>query len=554
MTETNQANTEGTFLSVNCDVNPELGVAAFVISKSETFAPATEESLKELIQVYGVSDWLINKSAINETITQYDKKILGRITFAERKDATCSVQISDDLMSASITATPENGGAPLTVELLTQALLNNKINEHRIDQKALTELSKITKKTTTIVARGKLPRVGKDSQFKALINDADEVSEQQEDAQGKIDFFAGRNYLTVDIGAPLLRKIPPEAGQIGMDVHGQIIPSQEGKDIPFAKDIPGAEISENDPNLIVACVVGHPIIFDNGARVDQTLKFKNVGLNTGHITFDGSVEISGDVMSDIKIDVTGDVYIKGAVERASINAGHNIVIASGALGDAKNESNEDNSKCTLIAGGSIDVRYANSANIKARQDIAIREYSFNSILIAGANVLLGQDGGKGNLVGGETIAGHAIIGKSLGSKAYVHTRLRVGASREELQRTLKLKQMHEQRIEKAKALKLFMSELKEKNSDIQEASAEDIEKAKKIQEALAKIKLDLKDIEKRIKTIEFATFKDDAPNITATSQCYPNCFLTLNGAFYKTDSEHKAISFIKKGGKITART
>lgn len=112
--------------------------------------------------------------------------------------------------------------------------------------------------------------------------------------------------------------------------------------------MPGTEISAADPNLLIASVSGHPILFSDGARVDQTLKFKEVGLNTGHITFDGSLEISGDVRTDIKIDVTGDVFVKGVVERATIKAGHNIHIAGGALGDINLNTHEENfSECPV---------------------------------------------------------------------------------------------------------------------------------------------------------------------------------------------------------------
>jgi len=59
---------------------------------------------------------------------------------------------------------------------------------------------------------------------------------------------------------------------------------------------------------------------------------ENVDINSGNITFDGSLEVKGDVAEGMTIDVTGDVYIQGGVERAAVKAGHNIKVGGGIFG------------------------------------------------------------------------------------------------------------------------------------------------------------------------------------------------------------------------------
>jgi len=453
MTETEEQSNNNGALETSIEVNQETGIATAVLTQSAAPTTLSMTLINEMLAQNEVSNWALDESAANDLLIKFKKGKPGRFVLAERKDASYIINLHKDLMSVTIEATPAYGGEALTVEKLTADLTERRVEIKRINKAVLEQLVAITEPASMIVAKGKPPQTGKDSHFQPLIIAQESEDLTLEEDGDSVDHLAGKVYLTIDAGTPLMERIPPEAGQLGIDIHGQIIPAQSGKEIPFASKMEGTEYASNDNNLLVAKISGHPIFLPDGARVDETLKFKNVDLTTGHVEFDGSVHVDGDVMPDMKINVTGDIFVKGAVERATVTAGNNITVGGGVLGDTQVEFTEDELptfECFLKAGGSIEARYINLASLNAKENIIIKEYAFNSSLHAGADVLLGQSGGKGNLVGGETVAGHAVIGKTLGSKAYVRTPIRVGATRDELVKMNKIKFIREQRLNQAR--------------------------------------------------------------------------------------------------------
>lgn len=550
------------FEAIHCrlDIKEESGLAVAAleaVSNVDSADPVTVESITAQLHNAGIADWAIDSIAIEDVVKKFKKQRTVRILIAERKDASFSVTIRADNLAVSAHVTPAQGGRAVEIEELKAALSSKKVDSKRINAEALNDVCNATEETTIIVARGKAPVNGKDSQFVSLYKLPEKPEQPEEDDQGRIDFYAGREYTIVEVGTPLMERLPPRPGKVGLDVFGQIITASAGEEIPFGKDLVGTEFSSEDPNVLIASVTGHPVFAEDGARVDNTLQFENVGLETGHIRFDGSVNIAGDVMADIEIDVTGDVFIKGVVERATVKAGHDIHIAGGVLGDTTVAIEDGETlpemQCHLDAGRNISARYVNVASLNAGRSIFLKEYAFHSKLKARDSILLGQKGGKGNLVGGENYAGHAIVAKVLGNTAYNQTTARVGVTRDELQEAQKLKFLREQRLTQARSLRKILDELKQQG-ETEKLGEIEIEKARKIYETLMSLQDDVNDIKKRLSAFEFAKYENDEPNITASSACYPNCEITINGAFIHTKQEHKAISFIKRGRKITAKS
>ena len=558
MSENTQQSPAAKYVQVTLEVNAELGIVSATLSETAVSGSLNANQLYQMLSEKQVESWSINESAIDDVINKFKKNVHCRIVIAERQDAGYSLTLADDAMSASVKYRPAKGGKSLSEDEVYEALSQKRVDKKRIHPHAVKQLIESAEERTVVIATGKPPVSGRDSQFIQLLDNPRKDAPLVEDDNGVIDFLAGQEYLTVEAGTPLMERIPPQPGKVGMDIYGQIIPAESGKELPFANKLEGTELSANDPNLLLAKVSGHPVYLEDGARVDDTLTFQNIDVSTGHVEFDGSISVTGDIMPDMKVKVTGDIFVKGVVERATVEAGNDITINGGILGDTQIEINEDddtlpNFECTVVAGGSIQARYVNLAQLSAKQNIIIREYSFNSLMKAHSNILLGQDGGKGNIVGGKTIAGHAVIAKTLGNKAYNRTKVRVGISRDELQKTQKLKFLREQRLDQARNLKKILEELKNQNAKEKLGQVE-LDKAKKIHETLVQLQKDIHAIDVRLNEYSFAVFTDSDPNISSSSACYPNCVITINGAQLHTKQEHKAITFIKRGRNITAKS
>ncbi|WP_320822033.1 FapA family protein [Reinekea sp.] len=541
-------------VTCNIEIDNDVGVVMGKLVHARVSSQLTRLLLNERLARVGVSQWAMDESGINVLINKFRKGRLCHIAIAHKKDATFHVTVNPDGMTAYIDVHPAQGGKGILLENLIGEMINNSIDLKRVNHAGLNQVIAALTPMAIVVASGKNPVPGLDTQFKPLIVEQ-KIEHTEEDKTGRIDYLSGKSYVTISADMPLMERIPSQTGKMGIDIFGQIIPATAGKDIPFAKEMAGTFIAADNPDLLMAEISGHPVFFYNGARVDKSLQFENIDLTTGHIKFDGSVLIKGDVRPDMKIEVSGDVFIKGAVERASIKAGNDITINGGVLGNTLHEYPQDGLppfECFLDAGGSIEAKYINLAMVKAMKDIRVKEYVFNSQLTAGAKVCLGQNGGRGNLVGGETKAGHSVIGKVLGSKAYLRTHIRVGPTLIEFEYLKKLRFIRNQRITQARRLREILILIKAKNH-IEKIGALEINKAKKIHTILLHLQEDLSEINCRMTNIGLPSFDIAEPHITATSACYPNCFITLNDATKRTHNEHKATSYIKKNDKITTK-
>jgi uncharacterized protein (DUF342 family) len=543
------------FIKVNIEVNADTGVASAVLSPADTQGTLDHVAVLQLIETHEIADWLIDESAAEDLLKKFKKNKPCRVILAERKDAAFKLDISDDHMLATVDYTPAFGGENFTQESILKALADSKIDQKRIDTQAIGKMLLLTTGEKVVVAKGKPPNIGRDSFFSPILSIEEDSDTPIEDDNGQVDFLAGKTYLTIQAGSPLLERIPPQPGKMGMDIFGQLIPAPSGKEIPFGKDLEGTEFSKTDPNLLIAKVSGHPVIFEDGARVDKTLKFENIDLSTGHIKFDGSIEVSGDILPDMKVDVTGDIFVKGVIEKADVHAGNNIIVKGGIFGDTQIEVEEDTPPqfaCEVSAKGDIQARFVNLAKITAAHSIDLREYSFNAELDAGVTIKLGQDGGKGNLVGGIAHAGISVVAKSLGNEAFNRTDVHVGLAENEAVVRKKLIFIRDQRLGHARNLKKVLNEIKEHSTQVK-LEPIDMKRAKKIHDTLLHLQDDLRSIDHRLKKIELSILKKNHILIGATSNCYPNCILMINGASFKTKQEHKAITFVERGRRITAK-
>lgn len=557
MADEEQQPQQAKYVDYTIDVNTDEGVVSVVLTQSAMKKNLTPDLINEQLSAHQVTHWKIDASAIEDAIHKFKKNIATRIVIGQRIDAQFQLVLSADHMTAAVKVTPAQGGEELQEDALLAALSEKKVDAKRIIAAAVKQAVQSDTEREIVVAAGKRPKRGRDSQFIPLLPPDSDQAELEEDESGKVDYYAGKHYFSIEAGTPLMERTPPLAGQVGMDIFGQIIPAEAGKEIPFDKDLTGTEFASNDPNLLIAQISGHPVYSPTGVKVDNTLSFKNVDVSTGHIRFDGSVNITGDVMPGMKVEATGDVFIKGAVERATVKAGSNVHIGGGILGDTSIHFDEEDGlpplDCFVEAGGEVTARYINLAHVIAKTFIEVREYAFNSKLQAGTDIRLGQNGGKGNLVGGEAIAGHNVSARILGNQAYNPTKVRVGITTEQLQTVQKLKFLREQRLNQARGLRKILDKLKQQSSATKLGQIE-IDKAKKVHETLLSLQSDLKALDDRLVSFNIPKLQDEEPHITATSACFPNCDLTINGATHKTTQEHKAMSYVKRGRKITVKT
>ncbi len=310
-------------------------------------------------------------------------------------DPRVSVSISSDRLQALLALTPVEGADPITLDETLQAIAQAGIVDSLIDRTVLADCVQNQSATNVCIARARMSEDGKDAEFVSLVK-SEVIAPPVVDEHGVADMGWTHQFLVVDINTPLMKRVPATAGNPGMDVMGETIMPKAGKDAEFAKKLTGVVLSPEDPNLLLAETKGHPVFVNHGVNVDPVLHVENVDAHTGNITFDGSLEVKGDVASGMTINVTGDVSVRGAVERAHIKAGKTIRIGGGILGeDGAATIDGEIVEYGIEAGENIEASFVNASTMNAHNNIVVKEYIIHSVVKAGNQVLLGHPMEKG---------------------------------------------------------------------------------------------------------------------------------------------------------------
>lgn len=392
---------------------------------SVTVAPATErppldvDRLRQLVVEAGYAGCLLFDEALAKTVEAYN---LGASEFSlgigERRDASFTLEVALDAMSATVDFVPAYGGKPVTPDDIFAALGASAVT-FGIDQDAVEKLCRASAPERGVVARGKLAEDGQDTRFELLVADTRDRTPRV-DAHGLIDFRELGAIPLVVADQPLMRRIPPTNGAPGCNIRGETIEPVPGRNEPFAENLVGGYLSREDPNLLLASVNGQPVRHGNGVVVEQVLRVRNVDVTTGNINFDGTVNVEGEVMPNMKVHATGDIIVAGVVDAAELEARGDIRIGGGIIAHAR-----------VRAGGAVAARFVENAQVYAGTVITIDDMALQADLQAMKQIVIGgKVPDRGRLSGGSARAMLLIQVPILGAAAGGVTTVLLGVNPE----------------------------------------------------------------------------------------------------------------------------
>lgn len=365
---------------------------------------------------------------LNALLSQPDAPAHPPVPIARRQDARLLIQVDKDQMSARAQITADWGGNPLTLAQLHEALAASPVRmgvSERLLAAALQAASEAPPgaQLNPVIALGRAAKHGQDTRFERLVETAAErILKPQELDHGKVDMRDLGTLLTVRAGSPLMRRHPATRGLDGVTVTGQTLPARDGKEIAMSAG-DGTSLSPEDPDLLLATRTGLPCQERAGMRVDEVLNVKQVDIRHGHVEFEGSLLVTGDVMPGMRIKTRGDVVIGGFVEGGVIESGGTITVRNGIIG---RKLGEEEYLCHLSAGGEIHAGYAQYARLEADGDIHIQSQLSHCYCRSGQDLKVGDSAmRKGHLIGGVNIANRLIMAPVLGASAANRTRLQI---------------------------------------------------------------------------------------------------------------------------------
>ena len=387
--------------------------------------PLDAAVVRKQLAAQGLSTLYVDENALARLLTAYaESPERIELPIGERRNGGCMVDVAEDKSVASLTLVPPCGGDPVTADQIHDALKTAGVVAGILPDEIEAALA-AGSAADRVVARWQDARDGEDATFESLIPEPEE-RRPHADEHGLIDYRDLGQMAAVRAGDPLMRRIPATPGENGYDVSGQVLKATPGRNTPFSNLIKGAKVDPTDANLLRAEISGRPIVGSTGVSVETVVVLPQVDISTGHVDFDGSVDVRGDVGSGMRIRATGDVFIGGSVGAARITAGGKVVVKGGVIGGGEDdESAEDHA--VIRCEGLFQASFLEYAQIESSSEILVDDHCMYCTLAAGPRVVVGGAGSKtGHIRGGTVSAATLVKAVTFGSPVGVKTTVRVG--------------------------------------------------------------------------------------------------------------------------------
>ena len=391
------------------------------------------DALRRMLGDAGYGEVCLFREKVAELIRrQRDSKEPFSLAIGGHRDGAVEVTIDERGAAAEAQLRhPCGDGRAIDDEMIREALTNAGVTEGWLEEE-FPRLIKDQGRTLTdpvVIARGIPPTDGEDTRFESLVPDAPERKPRNLGDE-VIDYREFGGVVTVAEGDPLVRRQPPTDGEPGRTVTGDPIQPRPGRNIDFKTDS-SVRASEDDPDTLVAAMGGMPVVTDAGAKVEQVVELDTVDLSTGHIDFDGTVVVKGDVAAAMRITATGDINVGGTVEASRLEADGDITVNGGILGrgNVRDEDGEARIEAGYIrAGGTVTARFIQNTMVDAGDSVIAKDMLNNSEVTSNNQVVVGGRGGseKAQIVGGLTRATTKVETSILGSPRSAHTRVEAG--------------------------------------------------------------------------------------------------------------------------------
>ena len=343
------------------------------------------------------------------------------------------------------------------------------------------------------------------------------------DEAGRADYKDLNLFVLVKENQTLAIRIPQTKGTPGKNILGDPVPAQNGRPCPMPE---GKNTKVVGEHRLIATVNGQ--IVDKGSRisVDPRLEIKGgVGVQTGDIDFDGTVQIKGDVEQGFKVKATGDIDIRGSVNGAEVT-GRNVYISGGITG-------ADRAK--VFAEHDVRTAFAENALIEAGNDVFIADIALHSQIRAGKRLIMEDK--HGQITGGHAVAGEEVSVKIIGNSSFVVTKVSVGVDPNLQKEYQALRKAYK---EAKKRLTHIMQTLNTLSKiDVNKLPKSRVESINALTRSQFPLAGQIKRDEKRILEIETQLTNMKNGRIRASGTIYPGVRLSVNNLLKSIQSEYK---------------
>ncbi|TGN16760.1 DUF342 domain-containing protein [Leptospira ilyithenensis] len=437
------------------------------------------------IKLFGVESY--NEDTIKKVVLHSDGKEveIGTWSKGTPEDSYAEITISDDHMSASLNLYPPKHGG----NLLSEYELREKIASIGI---SLGILDPIVQKTIrnpeflvpVVVAKGYPPTPGIDGEIKIFFR-SDNKPQLEEDEQGRINYKNIGIIQSVKPDDLIAEKIPPKPGQYGKTVTGTLIPFPEEKSVEW---VLGPNVDLRGEKLY-SKIAGRPVLDRNGGiRVDQVIQLEAVDYSTGNIDFPGTIIVEEKIGDGFSLTTNGSIIIKSSVGKAFLRAKGDIVLSGGFMGRGEGY---------IESEGNIYAKFIEQGKLSAGGSIFVEEAVMHSEI--SAKDIIRVLGGRGEIIGGTTIAANSIECAKLGAVVETKTKVAVGIPPELLEELDRMKIEISEKESTLKKVQTTQTKLQEQTAK-RDLKQDEKEMLSKLKEANEKYSVLLESLKKQFDT------------------------------------------------------
>ena len=409
-------------------------------------ATLTPADLQRLFEKSSLCRCQLLDDAFHNALTEITSSGATLVHIGHCLPARIDFVMSADEMEVTAKVTAPWGGDPVTMNQLLKMLREHGITlgirRHSMDKIiAHTQNAAPGSRLEVTIARGRHAIAGEHARFEPLTMDARERVLQPQYIDGdRVDMRDLGAIISVEANTPILRRIPPTQGTSGFTVKGLTIDSMPGQDRALNPG-QGTTYSDDDSNVLIATRQGLPRIIGNSAHVDDVLTIRKVDATTGHVDYEGSVVVSGNVGPGMRVVAGGDITVNGYVDSAYIHAQGNVTITKGVIGQQNDlglhEGSEHNVEhgvehsvehsTQIISQGSIWVSYCQYATLRAAKGVIVDKQLTHCHVMTDGTLCLGGEGkaARGKLIGGVVETTTHVYAGQLGAPAGTKTRIMV---------------------------------------------------------------------------------------------------------------------------------
>jgi hypothetical protein len=292
---------------------------------------------------------------------------------------------------------------------LEAARVNHGIDAEKIRQ-ALEKLPDLEIGTQIRIAEATPPTKSEDGRVDFHVDVSGQAAYRASDADDdQVDFKTATSVVCVQEGDLLAELIPPVQGELGTDIRGQPIAPRN----PRTPSLVAGQNVEYDESArtFVARSAGRPVYSKGVLSVLPVYEVAgNVCYDTGHVEFNGSVIVHGNVEDDFNVTAK-DILVHGNVGASQLTAKQSITVNSGVNG---------RQRAILRAGQNIAARYVNGSRLECLGDVTVEREIVNSDVLCNGRLRVGT------LIGGNASARGGVEANVLGSDMGVATRVEPG--------------------------------------------------------------------------------------------------------------------------------